>query len=172
MQQKNKLTELFADQIPSVKRFNELLAPLLEEERASYLRFSYEQALFNWDEQNLRHQTFLKRLVVHDRQSFLDYLMKHTIMGSLRYELQDPGMLQKLLNVLEGDLTDAKSSWASLIFSYQLAFDNPLKLATLAQYIKKSYPDAGEILDLFSKVKIHNIDGDLGEKEKGKLIVR
>ncbi|WP_106830647.1 hypothetical protein [Parabacteroides pacaensis] len=172
MQQKNMLTDLFAGQIPSVKRFYELLSERTDEERGAYLEFAYREALSNWDGQNERYHTFFERLVVHDRQPFLNYLLNHTILGGLRYDLQEPELMQKLLHVMEQSLRDDKTSSVSLAFSYQLCFVCALKLSTLTKYIRTSRMDTDEILELFRRVEIHNVDGDLGEQERGKLIVR
>lgn len=169
----NMLTALFAGRKMSVKGFYELLeASCPKEEWKKYEVFAYGQALCEWQELPKYYQAFLTNLICHNRQPFLDYLLENTVMSALRYPLQQKEMLRKLVNLMEGNKRDYKPSFEALAFACQLGFKSDLKISTLGDYIRKSKLDTEEILNLCGLVEIHNIDGDLGEKEQGKRIVR
>ncbi len=68
-----------------------------EERKACYYHF-YAQMFCYWPEHTPRYRDFLNRVVRHDWVLFLHYVHEHTILGEVRFPLQD-------------GKTDAKLTW-------------------------------------------------------------
>lgn len=119
----NKLKELFGTEVPSVKMFKLLLRGLLGEEQEVYRKAAVSAAFCNWAIMPQYYRDFLTRLFLHDKQKALDYLLKETVLGSLRYKLREPELMQKLFTYVEGKQEDGYApSLVRLSFTLLLAF--------------------------------------------------
>ncbi|MDH6306120.1 hypothetical protein M2459_002736 [Parabacteroides sp. PF5-5] len=71
-----------------------------------------------------------------NRQPFLDYLHKATVMGSLRFKVENPILLRKVIWLLEGGVRERKSSSWDLCSSLLYGMDFGLKVNSLHQYMR------------------------------------
>lgn len=152
------LKRLFGSETPSVHRFEAKLSRLTKEERVFYYRAAYETAFCEWDKVGVRYRLFLRRLFQHDWQYALNFLREHTVLGTLQYPLQEREMLMKLISLLEGKKRGYMPSYNHLAFVLELVFPNPYKLSTFGDKLRFCNLDTDELLDLFARLKIHDID--------------
>lgn len=118
----NKLKELFGTAVPSVRMFKSLLKNLPESEQEVYKKAAVSAAFCDWAVLPQYYRDFLTRLFFHDKQKTLDYLLKETVLGSLRYKLHEPKLMQKLFTYVEGNQDDYEPFLIRLSFSMLLAF--------------------------------------------------
>lgn len=117
------LKKLFGADTPSVRQFKAKLAKLSDEEQSFYRKAALEAAFFDWGIMPPRYQEFMTDLFTHDWQKTLNYLLHSTVMGSLRFELLDPELLQQVVTLLEGKQEDGyMPSFPHLAFVFMLAF--------------------------------------------------
>ena len=135
-------------QRPSVRKFEKALSSLAPIEQEYYYYRAYHACLFDWQTLPGWHRTFLINLVQHNRQPFQDYLIKHSILGTLRYTLQDPAMVIKMFHLLEKKQKNHKISFNHLAFSLLCGFDFKLKISTLGDYLRDTQFTPEELLEL------------------------
>lgn len=118
-----EIKDLFGKDTPSVKQFKVRLAKLSDEEQSYYHRAALEAAFFDWENMPSRYREFMTDLFTHNWQKTLKYLLHSTVMGSLRFELLDPELLQQVVTLLEGKQEDGyMPSFPHLAFVFMLAF--------------------------------------------------
>ena len=83
----HELKKLFGGKKPSVRKFNLALRALSLEEQNRYYKVAYDAAFTKWDTLPQSYQTFLRDLLMHDKQRTADYLRRHTVLGVLGYPL-------------------------------------------------------------------------------------
>lgn len=152
------LKKLFGSEVPSVRKFVEKLSKLSAEEQEFYYMAAYHTAFCEWLRLGVRYRLFLHDLIQHDWQRSLNFLLNCTIMGTLRYPLQEHDLVIKLIALLEGKKKGYTPSYNHLAFSIQLAFPNFYKLSTFGDKLRTIRLDTDELLDLLARVKINNID--------------
>ncbi|MFV0582626.1 MAG: hypothetical protein ACK5N4_11335 [Parabacteroides gordonii] len=119
----NKLKELFGTEVPSVTMFKSLLENLPESEQEVYKKAAVSAAFCDWAAMPQYYRDFLTRLFFHDKQKTLNYFLKETVLGSLRYELREPKLIQKLFTYVEGRQDDGyEPSYIRLSFTLLSAF--------------------------------------------------
>ena len=96
-----ELKALFGGKKPSVRKFNLALRALSLEEQNRYYKVAYDAAFTEWDTLSQSYRTFLRDLLLHDKQRTADYLRRHTVLGVLGYPLREPELLRRLLALLE-----------------------------------------------------------------------
>ena len=96
-----ELKALFGGKKPSVRKFNLALCALSLEEQNRYYKVAYDAAFTEWDTLSQSYRTFLRDLLLHDKQRTADYLRRHTVLGVLGYPLREPELLRRLLALLE-----------------------------------------------------------------------
>ncbi|MDR1919983.1 MAG: hypothetical protein LBQ65_10110 [Tannerellaceae bacterium] len=75
-----KTLRVLLGNVPSVKRFNELLGDMSPEERQGCYYQAYALAMQHWGKCPKKYQRFFVDLVWHDWQGFLDYVLRETIL--------------------------------------------------------------------------------------------
>ena len=85
-----ELKALFGGKKPSVRKFNLALRALSLEEQNRYYKAAYDTAFTKWDTLSQSYRTFLRDLLLHDKQRTADYLRRHTVLGVLGYPLREP----------------------------------------------------------------------------------
>jgi len=149
-----EIKKLFHGKRPSVNRFKQSLKPYSSEEQDKYYQIAYRAAINEWERIPEWYREFFITLVKNDRQRFLDFLLLHTIIGSLRYTLQEPDLLVKLLHLLERKIDHTFVSFNHLSFSVLLAFQLHLKISTLGDKIRTATFFPEELLELFEQATI------------------
>ena len=71
-----ELKALFGGKKPSVRKFNLALRALSLEEQNRYYKADYDTAFTKWDTLPQSYQTFLRDLLMHDKQRTADYLRR------------------------------------------------------------------------------------------------
>ncbi|MDD4515978.1 hypothetical protein [Massilibacteroides sp.] len=113
-----------------------------------HLAFAYWKSLPNY------YRKFLIRVYKHDRESLLIYLLEETPLGELRHSLYKPELVLKLMYMLEKNKKVGRISYLSVAFGLLLSFDYPFKLRTMAEYLRRQQPSAGELLQMAGKIEI------------------
>lgn len=118
------LKKLFgADETPSASLFITKLKRLSKEEQTFYHEAALRAAFFDWDTLPPRYKLFITRLFTHEWKKTLDYLLLHTVMGTLRFDPLDPELLQQVVTLVEGKQENGyMPSFPHLAFSFLLAF--------------------------------------------------
>lgn len=139
---------------PTVSNFNRLLAHYPPEEKINLYHDACYLTLHEWNSHPVKYKRFFVNLVKHDRQAYLDYIHQHTILGELRYPLDDPGMFKKMCHLVERKSTNHKVSYNHFAFSLLMVFDFNLKVRVLSNQISQSsfYPE--ELLELLQYAHI------------------
>ena len=95
------LKVLFGKEKPSVRKFNLKLRTLPPEEQARYYKAACDTAFTEWDRLPQSYRTFLRDLLLHDKQRTADYLRRETVLGVLAYPLREPELLRRVFALLE-----------------------------------------------------------------------
>jgi hypothetical protein len=153
-----RLQDVFGTKLPTVELFDNILSEMPEKEAAEFRKKVYVLSFSHWNKMTTYHQDFFGKLFVRDRDSFIRFLVKETPLGALRYELQDPKLLIKVLHLLESPKKGKgkRLSYRHLAFSLSLAFEYHLSLSTLADYLSERNPDTKEILYLSGTVLVED----------------
>ena len=107
-----------------------------------------------WNELPAYFREFLVRLFVHDRECLLHFLLEETPLKELRYPLLKPDLVLKLMFILEKNKKTGRISYLHLAFALLVSFRYPYTLRTLAEYLRKQQPVAGDLLQLAGKIQI------------------
>jgi hypothetical protein len=153
-----RLEDVFGKKLPSVELFDKILSEMPEKEAIKLRKEMYRFSFNHWNEMSPLHQMFFDKLFTRDRDTFLNFLLNDTPLGILRYELQLPKLLIKVLHLLELPKkgTGKRLSFRHLAFSLSLSFCYNLSLSTLADYLSERNPDTTEILYLAGKIPIED----------------
>lgn len=154
----DKLESLFKGGRPSVCKFKKQLKSMSETEQQEYYRCAYCMALCNWMVVNDRYRDFLNNLVQNDRQAFLDYLKKETILGQLSCPLTNVALFIKWMNLWKESQINYKVSNVQFSFSLLLAFDIRLKHKVLSGRVATCHLDTDELVELLKYVRLANTD--------------
>lgn len=131
------LKALFGKKKPSVRKFETLLSELPPVRRLYYRQLAYKVALCEWDYLTVEYQTFLTNFITHDWQRSIDYLLEHTVLGELRFELQEPDIIQRFIGLMEGKKFNHEASFVHLAFSLRLAFSYEYDIEYFGDKLRK-----------------------------------
>ena len=81
--------EIFQGKTPRIKIFIAFEKTRSSRQMKPYYHYYYLKTLTGWRSLNRGYRIFLFRLVRHDWQGYLNYLLNNTILGVLRYKLHD-----------------------------------------------------------------------------------
>ncbi|GHT43418.1 hypothetical protein FACS189438_0560 [Bacteroidia bacterium] len=115
---------------PSVSLFNEKMQLLPPTEQQSYTEQIFRDSLSQYGRLNKRLRLFCINFVKSRKQEFLDYLHNQTLLGELRYQLQNPELLYKVGYLLEQGRNGCPAT-RELAFALLLPFDYHYRLSTL-----------------------------------------
>ena len=139
---------------PSVRNFKNALTRFSAAEQEMYYRKAYQAMLSEWAGMPEWYLTFFIQLVRNDWQRFLDFLLSDTILGQLRYSLQNATMFKKVCSLLERHTKDTPVSYNHLAFAISLCFQVRLKISTFSDQLRTStfYPE--ELMELLERAVI------------------
>ena len=145
---------------PSVPKYKKAIKKLTEQEAEQLRRDIFSLAFVYWDdlrddnEDHRDFKVFLLRFFRSDRQVVQDYVMKHTILGAIRYKPQHPELFISMLHIIEEANTIKGMSYAHLASSVLMVFDIDLKVSSLTTYISNDRIDAEKIMELTGRIEI------------------
>lgn len=148
---KELLIALFDGHKPSVRKYYEFLERMPLEQRGIFCKQTYGTALAEWNELKPAYQLFLIRLIKKERQQFVDYIRKETLLGKFLYELDDLNLLLKVLNLWMQPHKNIKPSYTDISFSLSLTFNTNLSIKYLADKIRYSRMDSFDFAELLEK---------------------
>lgn len=162
----DELKALFDGETPSVSKFYQLLSELPPVRRLYYLRMAYKAAFCEWDVMNYRYHLFLTRLFTRDRQRTLDFLLENTVLGTLRFDLQEPDIIIRFIAQMESRKPDFKPSFVHLAFSLLLVFVHTNSVEYLGDKLREQTLTAEDLNRLNNQTPVTNEPGYLGPKLK------
>lgn len=139
---------------PTAKRFKEVFNQLPDYEREQLRKDILLLAFAHWSQLPAYFQRFLVDVFKQDRELLLSFLLEETPLGQLRYALFDRDLVLKLFYIVERNKREGRLSFRHLAFVLLLAFDYPYTLRTLAEYLRRQQPLAGEVLQLAGRIEI------------------
>lgn len=155
MKKQNKLEALFPNgKVPDVNEFNRNLDKMSKEGRNHLLEKIYKIAFTVWSTLPKKHQKFIEEVIVHDRQSYVDFIIEKTVMTCLRCPLRFPVLFIRMLHLTEVVERTAQTSINHLSMSVLICFQICGKIGTLAGHISKGGITSGEVLVLAGKVRV------------------
>jgi hypothetical protein len=148
------LQRLFNGERPSVRRFLASIQSFPTEKQAHFYQLAYQLALVAWPQLPKWYQTFLYNLICHDRQRFLDFQRRETVLGLLLHTPNDPQAFIKMIHLLEPYQGRNNPSFNHLSFLLLQSFDIPYKISTLGDKIRTAnfYPE--ELLELLGTAEV------------------
>lgn len=160
------LKRLFVKQKPSVKKFEMILSELPPVRRLYYRQLAYKLALCEWDYLTVDYKTFLTNFITHDWQRSVDYLLEHTALGELRFDLQEPDIIQRFIGLTEGKAFGHTASFVHLAFSLRLAFSYDYDIEYFGDKLRSKILTATDLNWLNDNVPVTNESGYIGPKVK------
>lgn len=155
MKKQNKLEALFPNgKVPNVKDFNRSLDKMSKEGRNHLLEKIYKIAFTVWSTLPKKHQKFIEEVIVHDRQSYVDFIQQRTVMACLRCPLRFPVLFIRMLHLTEVVERTAQTSINHIAMSVLICFQICGKIGTVAGHISKGGITSGEVLVLAGKVRV------------------
>lgn len=163
MKKKNKLESLFPNgKVPDSKSFNHDLDHMSKEGRGHYLDKIYQLGFTIWLTLPRKQQKFIEDIIVHDRQSYVDFMVERTVMSTLRCPLRMPVLFIRMLHLTEVvERTASQASLKHLSMSVLISFQLSGKLETLAGQLSKGGITAEEALVLTGKMTVVEFNGEL-----------
>ena len=148
MKKQNKLEALFPNgKVPDVNEFNRNLDKMSKEGRNQWVTLPK------------KHQKFIEEVIVHDRQSYVDFIIEKTVVTCLRCPLRFPVLFIRMLHLTEVVERTAQTSINHLSMSVLICFQICGKIGTLAGNISKGGITSGEVLVLAGKVRVGDYCG-------------
>ena len=155
MKKQNKLEALFPNgKVPEAKAFNRSLDKMSKEGRNHFHEKIYKIAFTVWSTLPKKHQKFIREVIIHDRQSYVDFMQQRTVMSCLRYPLRYPVLFIRMLHLTEIVERTAQTSINHIAMSVLICFQICGKIGTLAGNISKGGITSGEVLVLAGKVRV------------------
>lgn len=148
------LFKIFRGRIPSVREFNREIDALPFNERRERLYPIFSIAFSNWYVLNKKCRMFIKKVIEHDRQIWLDFLLERTVIGELRYHPRFPDALLRALKIVEYENRKGKISVNHLSMSMLMVFDYSYRLSTMGDYLRRIKVDVEDGLIFLGIVKI------------------
>ena len=139
---------------PKVALYDEAIKRLTEKEVEQLNRDLFSLAFVHWCDLPRAFKVFLIRLSRHDRQLVQDYIMKHTILGAIRYKPQHPDLFISMLHIIEEANTIKGMSCRHLSSAVLMVFDFDLKVNTFNNYIYNNKIDAEKVRELIGVIEI------------------
>ena len=152
-----ELKALFGGKKPSVRKFNLALRALSLEEQNRYYKAAYDTAFTKWDTLPQSYRTFLRDLLLHDKQRTVDYLRRHTVLGVLGYPLREPKLLRRLLALLE----QGTVSYRHLAFVLLLLFPYMETVDYLSDKLRLERLTTDDLCELLDRIQLDNEPGRL-----------
>lgn len=140
--------------LPTVQHFHVVVMNLPEEERAGFVNDVFGIAFSEWRNLNDVYRLFLVALIKSERQSFITFVRKDTILGEFLYDLKDEEMFVRIMSLLELPSKKDKTSYTGFSFSLLLGFNMDLKVKSLSDKIRYAKPDTDDLYELFEKITI------------------
>lgn len=131
------LDRLFCGRIPSVREFNREMDKLSLPERLRFVYPIFRLGFSDWNSLPARSQAFILRVVEHDRQLWLDFLLGMTVMGSLRYQPGHPEALMRAVKIVEYVNRCGKASLNHLAMALLTTFEYNYRLSTMGDYLRQ-----------------------------------
>lgn len=135
------LKALFGTEVSSVRKFKQKLKNLPPEEQHDRRIYAKHAAFCDRSNLPVSYRNLLSNLIQNDWQGALDFLVNDTVLSTLRYPLQDPDLLFKMLALLEG----RKQQYAHFAFILLLVFESPYKVSYLGDLLRTRRLDTDEL---------------------------
>ena len=155
MKRQNKLEALFPNgKVPDAKDFNRSFDKMSKEGRNRLREKIYKLAFTVWSTLPKKHQKFIEEIIVHDRQSYVDFIQQRTVMACLRCPLRFPVLFIRMLHLTEVVERTAQTSINHIAMSVLICFQVCGKIGTLAGHISKGGITSEEVLVLAGKMRV------------------
>lgn len=155
MKKRNNLEALFPNgKVPDANVFNRSLDKMSKEGRNHLLEKIYKLAFTVWSTLPKKHQKFIEEVIVHDRQSYVDFMQQRTVMSCLRCPLRFPVLFIRMLHLTEVVERTAQTSINHIAMSVLICFQICGKIGTVAGHINKGGITSGEVLVLAGKMRV------------------
>ena len=138
----------------TLSSFRNALKTLPEKEREMLRRDVFALAFLYWPELAKYQQDYVETILSHEREMLITYLVKNTVLGSLRYPVRDRESFLKFIHIFSKSKMNRKLSKRHLAFSLLLGFDIPLRFRTLAEYIHRKKPDTDDVCGFVERLDI------------------
>lgn len=125
-----------------------------EDERTDYLKKTFGFAFSEWRNLNVAYRKFLVALIKSERQQFVEFVRKDTVLGEFLYELKDKELFVRILNLLEQPSKKHRTSYRELAFSILLGFSIELKVKGLSDKIRYAKAETDDLFELFKETEI------------------
>lgn len=139
---------------PTVQHFRKLVMNLPEEERAGFLKAAFGLAFSEWGSLPVAYRKFLVALIKSERERFVVFVHRETVLGEFLYKLKDEELFFRILSLLECPSRKYPVSYTGLSFSVLLGFDVNLKVKSLSDKIRYAKPETDDLFELFEGVRI------------------
>lgn len=160
------LKSLFGRKKPSVSKFEIILSELPPVRRLYYRQLAYKVALSEWDYLTVDYKTFLTNFITRDWQRSADYLLEHTALGELRFDLQEPDIIQRFIGLTEGRAFGHEASFVHLAFSLRLSFTYDYDIEYFGDKLRSIILTATDLNMLKDKTPVTNEPGYIGPRVK------
>ena len=150
---KKDLLALFGDAKPSVTKYHAFVNGMPPEKRGIFCKQTYAIAFSEWTVLPLSYQLFLIRLIKSEREQFVDYIRKETILGEFLYEPEELNLFLKVINILEQPCINHKTSYTNLAFSLSFFLRTDLEVKSLSDKIRYAKMDSLDFVEILGKSK-------------------
>ena len=160
MKKLNKLEALFPNgKVPDARVFNRSIDKMSKDGRNHLREKIYKLAFTIWSTLPKKHQKFIREVIIHDRQSYIDFIIQRTVMSCLRCPLRYPVLFIRMLHLTEVVERPAQTSINHIAMSVLICFQVCGKVGTLAGHIGKDEIAYEEALVLIGKMTLVEFSG-------------
>lgn len=134
------LRRLFRGAEPTRPRFRKAMSDLSPDEQQLWQEKLFITSFCGYNQLPKCYQHFLDVYIDSNREAYLDYIHRHTLLGRKRYRLRHPDMIRKMFTSLEVELRDHKSSVRHLSFCMLMVFDYNVTINTFCNQMRDDPP--------------------------------
>lgn len=139
---------------PTSQHFREIVMNLSSEERTDFMKDLFGLAFSDWRHLTVPYRKFLIGLIKGERQLFIEFVRKDTVLGEFLYDLKDEEMFIRILNLLELPCKKHKTFYTGLAFFFLLGFNIDLRVKSLSDKIRFAKADTDDLYELFEKITL------------------
>ncbi|WP_233564362.1 MULTISPECIES: hypothetical protein [Parabacteroides] len=139
---------------PTLQHFRKIVMNLPTRERAGFMKEAFGLAFSEWRSLDVVYQKFLVALIKSERQQFVEFVRKETVLGEFLYDLKNEDLFVRILNLLERPSKKHKTSYSRLAFSVLFAFNVDWEIKGLSDKIRYAKVDRDDLFELFEGIKI------------------
>jgi len=149
-----EIKSLFGKKKMTIPNFNRAIKELSHEKQQRWIEKVIITSLCHFTEKGITMQAFLRTFMKSYRQEYLNYMVKHTLLGENRYQLSDTRTFQKITAFMEKENTVACRRNLGFRLQLSFEFDPPVTIDTQCNQMMNEVVQAEDLWEWYQRLTI------------------